>query len=107
MPLRTTLDGRIFTQNIELRLADTFSGNSLITAEESHEVVFLLNDMSSLRDYVYKLDPGRPSGQFSIIKTGSDYDKFEIDENGNVRATETLRKDVQENCNFRSNISPL
>ena len=43
---------------IELTLEDTFKGNSLITAEESHEVVFLLSDMSSLRDYAYKLDPG-------------------------------------------------
>ena len=99
-------DGRIFTQQIELRLADTFSGNSIITAEESHEVVFLLSDMSSLRDYVYKLDPGGPSGNFSIVKKGSDFDKFEIDEYGNVRATETLRKDVQENYQFQVQYKP-
>ena len=99
-------DGRIFTQQIELTLGDTFSGSSLITAEESHEVVFLLTDMTSLRDYAYKLDPGGPSGQFSILKTGSDFEKFEIDEFGNVRALETLRKDVQENYQFQVKYQP-
>ena len=69
-------------------------------------MVFLLSDMSSLRDYAYKLDPGGPSGQFSIMKTGSDFDKFEIDEFGNVRATETLRKEVQENYQFQVKYQP-
>ena len=59
-------DGRIFTQKIELTLGDTFSGSSLITAEESHEVVFLLSDMSSLRNYANKLDPGGPSGSSQL-----------------------------------------
>ena len=93
-------DGRIFTQHVELSLGDTFSGQSIITAEESHEVVFLLSDMSNLRDYVYKLNPGGPSGSFNILKKGDDFDKFEIDEFGNVRSTETLRKDEQEIYSF-------
>ena len=99
-------DGRIFTQHIELTLGDTFTGSSIITAEESHEVVFLLSDMSSLRDYAYKLDPGGPSGQFSILKTGSDFNKFEIDEYGNVRAKQTLRKDDQEIYQFQVRYKP-
>ena len=40
------------------------------------------------------------------MKTGSDYDKFEIDEFGNVRATETLRKEVQENYQFQVKYKP-
>ncbi len=99
-------DGRIFTQHVELTLGDTFSGQSIITAEESHEVVFLLSDMTSLRDYVYKLNPGGPSGSFNIVKEGSDYDKFEVDEFGNVRATETLRKDEQEIYQFDIRYTP-
>jgi len=99
-------DGRVFTQFIELSLGDTYSGSSIITAEESHEVVFLLNDMSSLRDYAYKLNPGGPSGSFSILKTGDDYQKFSIDEYGNVRATETLRKDEQEIYQFQVRYKP-
>ena len=99
-------DGRIFTQNIELSLGDTFSGSSIITAEESNEVVFLLSDMSSLRDYVHKLDPGGPSGNFSILKTGNDFDKFEINEFGHVRSTTSLRKEEQEIYNFQVRYKP-
>ena len=99
-------DGRIFTQQIELRLKDTFSGTSIITAEESHEVVFLLNDMSSLRDYVYKTDPGGPSGKFSILKSGDDYSKFEVDEFGNIRSNQTLRKEEQEIYSFQVQYTP-
>ena len=99
-------DGRIFTQHIELSLGDTFSGTSTIVAEEANEVVFLLNDMSSLRDYVYKLNPGGPSGSFSIVKQGNDYQKFEVDEFGNVRSNQTLRKDEQEIYNFDIRYQP-
>ena len=40
------------------------------------------------------------------MKTGSDFDKFEVDEFGNVRATETLRKEVQENYQFQVKYQP-
>ena len=99
-------DGRVFTQQIELSLGDTFSGTSIITAEESHEVVFLLSDMASLKSYADKVDPGGLSGQFSILKNGRDFSKFEIDEFGNVRAKETLRKDEQEIYQFQVRYKP-
>ena len=56
----------------ELTLEDTFKGNSLITAE-SHEVVFLLSDMSAC--VIMLISIKVPSGQFSIMKIGSDFDR--------------------------------
>ena len=60
--------------------------------------------MASLKSYADKVDQ-EVFRQFSIEKW-RDFNKFEIDEFGNVRAKETLRKDEQEIYQFQVRYKP-
>jgi flagellin-like hook-associated protein FlgL len=90
-------DGRLFSNEITLNLTDTLSSSANLTAEESNRLTIGANILSSTATYAAKV----PGGVYSL--SGTDANKFTIDNSGNITSASSVLLANQENYNFYVN----
>ena len=93
----TPSTGGSHTERVTLELLNSTRATSTITAQEANSVqiertaLTLLNSFASADNF---------NGNFAIKNSGSDYQKFSIDGNGNISSLSALDFDVQKLFNF-------
>ena len=88
-------DGREFTNQIILNIADTLTSTAVLSAEESLDVLIAASNFTSSNAYAAKEDGG--AGTFTL--TGTDAGSFYFD-GANIRSTVPLRLADQETYSF-------
>ena len=90
----TASDNRQFVETITLNLADTLLSIAQLQAEEAQLITIAAATLTSTATYA----ANNMGGTYRL--TGADAAKFQIDANGNITSTQTLRSSVQNSYNF-------